>query len=60
MSLDQARTIISDPQVTYKLSEEYKQLMQDRDDLRNIILKGQDGEVHLAVNVPRIIWNAKE
>lgn len=33
--------------------------MRDRDDLRSVILK-DNAEVHLAVNIPRIIWNAKE
>lgn len=42
------------------MKEEFKQLKQEREDLRNIILKGQDDDVHLSVNVPRIIVNAKE
>lgn len=44
-----------------KLKQEFKQLQQDRDDLRNIILKcPPTNEVHLPVNIPRIIWNAKQ
>jgi DNA-directed RNA polymerase II subunit RPB1 len=56
-----AHEIVNDPQITMKLQEEFNQLMQDRDDLRNIILKRQGNEeIHTPVNVPRIIWNAKE
>jgi RNA polymerase Rpb1, domain 6 len=43
------------------LENEYSQLKQDREDLRTIILKKQaNDEIHFPVNVPRIIWNAKE
>jgi hypothetical protein len=49
-----------DPKVLMSLDEEFKQIMRDRDDLRGVILKGQGDAVHLPVNVPRIIWNAKE
>jgi DNA-directed RNA polymerase II subunit RPB1 len=56
-----AHNIVNDPQITMKLQEEFNQLMQDRDDLRNIILKRQGNEeIHTPVNIPRIIWNAKE
>jgi RNA polymerase Rpb1, domain 6 len=34
--------------------------MKDRDDLRHIILKNCDDAIHIGVNVPRLIWNAKE
>jgi DNA-directed RNA polymerase II subunit RPB1 len=58
---DSARAIIQDPSLMMKLKQEFKQLQQDRDDLRNIILKcPPTNEVHLPVNVPRIIWNAKQ
>ena len=42
------------------MREEFNKIIRDRDDLRSIILKGQGDEVHLPVNLPRIIWNAKE
>lgn len=57
-----ARSIINDPQIALKLNEEYNQLQRDREDLRKIILKNQgaDDTIHIPVNLPRIIWNAKE
>lgn len=60
MDHETARAIIHDPEIALKLREEYNQLVKDREDLRTIILKNQGDEVHLSVNVPRIIWNAKE
>ena len=43
------------------LENEFNQLKQDRDDLRNIILKRQGyNDIHFPVNLERIIWNAKE
>jgi DNA-directed RNA polymerase II subunit RPB1 len=60
MGNDLAKQVVSDPSMVLKLTEEYRQLQTDRDDLREIILKKQGDEVHLPVNVPRIIWNAKE
>jgi len=35
--------------------------LQDREDLRTLIFKrSSDDDIHIPVNVPRIIWNAKE
>ena len=34
--------------------------MIDRDDLRTTILRNNDDLLHLPVNIPRILWNAKE
>ena len=60
MDKDAARRIISDPETCLMLENEYKQIIKDRDDLRFCILKTQEDAIHLPVNVPRIIWNAKE
>jgi hypothetical protein len=47
--------------MTLRLKEEYQQLVKDREELRYVIFKkyGDDNH-HLPVNIPRIIWNAKE
>jgi DNA-directed RNA polymerase II subunit RPB1 len=42
------------------LEEEYKQILKDRDSLRNVILKTYDDYIHMGVNVSRILLNAKE
>jgi len=34
--------------------------MKDRDDLRYTILRSCDDSIHIGVNVPRMLWNAKE
>lgn len=43
-----------------ELTKEFEQIIQDRSDLRHVILKNQDDSIHLPVNIPRILWNAKE
>jgi DNA-directed RNA polymerase II subunit RPB1 len=56
-----ARSIVNDPQVALKLTNEFNQILKDREDLRTIIFKrSSDDDIHIPVNVPRIIWNAKE
>lgn len=60
MDSDISQKIIQDPKTCLLLKNEYDQIIKDRDDLRYSILKCQDDSVHLSVNVPRIIWNAKE
>jgi len=42
-----------------KLEEEYKQIQQDRTDLREHILFAKE-DIHVPVNLTRLIWNAKE
>jgi DNA-directed RNA polymerase II subunit RPB1 len=43
------------------LAEEYKQLTRDREALRTVIhLPGDDEKVHLPVDVPRLLWTARE
>jgi DNA-directed RNA polymerase II subunit RPB1 len=34
--------------------------MKDREDLRTVILPNADDGIHIGVNVPRLLWNAKE
>ncbi len=60
MDQEMAQKIIHDPNMQLQLQEEFQQILKDRDDLRYTILRGQNEEIHLPVNVPRIIWNAKE
>ena len=60
MDLSNIKEVISDPQLAFRLQEEFKQIMKDRDDLRHIILKNCDDAIHIGVNVPRLLWNAKE
>ena len=42
------------------LNTEYEQLMKDRESLRSFIFKSGETAVALPVNVPRLLWNAKE
>jgi hypothetical protein len=48
-------------QLKISLENEFELLKQGREDLRHIIIKKQSyPEIHCPVNLPRIIWNAKE
>ena len=52
MESDLALSIPRDSELTLKLKKEFQQIKQDRDDLRNIILKRyQDERIHIGVNV---------
>jgi len=43
------------------LDEEFQQLKEDREALRTVIrLPGDDEKVHLPVDVPRLLWTARE
>lgn len=56
-----AKEVANDAHMKMSLENEFNQLKQDRDDLRHIILKRQgSNDIHFPVNIPRIIWNAKE
>ena len=56
-----AQEIANDAQLKMRLDNEFDQLRQDREDLRHIILCKQGSNlIHFPVNLPRIIWNAKE
>ncbi len=56
-----AQQIANDAQLKMRLDKEFDQLKQDREDLRHIILNKQgSNDIHFPVNLPRIIWNAKE
>jgi type III secretory pathway component EscR len=56
-----AKEVANDAHMKMSLENEFNQLKQDREDLRHIILKRQDkDDIHFPVNIPRIIWNAKE
>lgn len=56
-----ASEIANDIQLEMRLENEFEQHKQDREDLRHIILNKQEkNEIHFPVNLPRIIWNAKQ
>ena len=56
-----AKEVANDAHMKMILENEFNQLKQDREDLRHIILKRQgSNDIHFPVNIPRIIWNAKE
>jgi DNA-directed RNA polymerase II subunit RPB1 len=56
-----AKTIFDDPMVAKDLKDEYDQIVQDRDVLRNTIFKTTtEDTIHLPINVPRLIKNAKK
>jgi DNA-directed RNA polymerase II subunit RPB1 len=58
---EMARAIVNNAEVALKLTNEFNQIKQDRDDLRTLIFKrSSEDDIHIPVNVPRIIWNAKE
>lgn len=42
------------------LENEYKKILQDREELRHEILLNGDDKIHIPVNLARILWNAKE
>ena len=42
------------------LEDEYKQIVKDRDEMRNNIFKNGEENVHFPINIPRIIWNSKK
>ena len=55
-----AKDIFNDPIIAQTLQDEYKQIIADRDLLRNSIFKDtNDDTVHLPINLHRIIKNAK-
>jgi DNA-directed RNA polymerase II subunit RPB1 len=60
MGEEGASSVVKDIELQKRLTQEWEQLRRDRDDLRSVILQKQGDDVHLPVNVPRIIWNAKE
>ena len=47
-------------QIRIDLEQEYKQIMDDRNEMREKIFKDGEDKVHFPVNIPRIIWNAKK
>jgi hypothetical protein len=56
-----AEQIANDVKLEMRLENEFEQLKQDREDLRHIIINKQDdNKIHYPVNLPRIIWNAKQ
>lgn len=47
--------------MTLKLQNEFIQIVKDRNDLKNVIFaKEIEDQIHIGVNVPRLLWNAKE
>ena len=54
-----SREVLADPQATLRLLEEFQELQQDRQELRNIMERGDDGVV-LPVNLSRLIRNAQK
>lgn len=54
------KKIFEDPLLMKELDDEYRQVLDDRDTLRNSIFKcTTDDSIHLPINVPRIIKNGK-
>ena len=50
--------IMSDPELRKSLSEEYDQIVADRNFLRSKVFKDTDNEIlHLPVNIPRLVLN---
>ena len=49
-----------DPEAHILLRNEYAQIREDRDLLRNFIAKNGEAKRPLPVNVERVIWNAKQ
>lgn len=58
MTSDVAREVISDVSVMAHLDEEWQQLVDDRNDLRQIFQQSS-ARVVLPYNLQRLIWNAK-
>lgn len=49
-----------DAQIHLELRAEFDQIMQDRESLRNEIVQDGEAKRPLAVNIDRVIWNAKQ
>ena len=60
MPLASVTTILGDPAVAKALDGEYDQILEDREALRHKILLTGEDLIHLPVNVPRLLWNAKQ
>ena len=56
---DVIRSIHSDESTRHAIKEEFRQLKEDRDNLRAVFPTG-NSSVHLPVNLKRLIWNAKK
>ena len=52
--------IVYSNDIKYQLNKEFKQIMDDRDEMRKYIFPNGEDKQHFPVNIPRIIWNAKK
>jgi len=60
MEEENVQAVLNDTALILKLEQEYKQILRDRDDLRYDIFRNCEDSIHIGVNVPRLLWNAKE
>lgn len=60
LEFDLVEQIRLDPQMHMLLDSEFQQIRADRDTLREEIIKNGEAKRPLAVNVDRVIWNAKQ
>ena len=56
---DVIRNIHSDASTTHAIEDEFRQLKEDRDNLRTVFPAG-NSKVNLPVNLKRLIWNARK
>ena len=56
---DVIRNIHSDALTTHAIEDEFRQLKEDRDNLRTVFPTG-NSKVNLPVNLKRLIWNARK
>eukprot|EP00177_Eucheuma_denticulatum_P004522 GFKZ01008224.1.p1 GENE.GFKZ01008224.1~~GFKZ01008224.1.p1 ORF type:complete len:1807 (-),score=207.06 GFKZ01008224.1:2235-7655(-) len=57
---DICEQVRQDAQIHLELRSEFDQILWDRETLRNEIIKNGESKRPLAVNVDRVIWNAKQ
>ncbi len=52
--------VLRDDRIHQELADEFRQLELDRKQLREEIIQSGDDQVHLPVNIRRLIWNAQK
>ena len=55
-----AEEISENPRMQMQMEEEYRQVVRDRDELRQFILKNGEDMIHVPVNISRLILNCEQ
>ena len=57
---DLVKNLSSSTLLQKKIAEEFKQILADRDQMRNEILKNGEDVIHLPINIPRLLFQCKQ